>query len=204
MKTKLFIPLCAIALIGSLTSCGNKTETAKTETTATEEKKEEGGDFEGSCKSETKLSVFISDYKFGAKETVKFDAANFEVKKTKWVVLNDSCASLSLMNYTDEERAAGRTDSQAEIKVDFKTKKGKKLANGSYGYMDYESGMAAMVTINTSAAKVYFNGNDQGNVVISYFDKDHICGIFDLMVDQPNNTTVGTVKLNGTFKVENK
>ncbi|MBA3682615.1 MAG: hypothetical protein H0W73_15860 [Bacteroidetes bacterium] len=203
MTTKLFSTL---ALAGILfTSCGNKKETT-TETAPTEEKKDEApaGDFAGSCTSDTKLTVAISDYKFGVKEKVKFDAPNFEVKKSTWMVINDSCAKLTLMNYTDEERAAGRTDKQADINVEFKTKKGKKLASGSYGYMDYESGMAAMVTINVLAGKVYFNGNDQGNVVITYFDKDHICGMFDLMVDQPASETVGSVKLNGTFKVENK
>ena len=210
MKTKTITNLFALFLIGAtITSCGGKKEettketttTTTTESTTTETKE---GDFAGSCTSDTKINVLVENYKYGVKDVVKYGAPNFEVKQASWRMLSDSLAELSLCNYTNEERAAGRTDEQVEIFAKIIAKKGKKIVNGTYGYMDYESGMAAAVTINMQKGKVYFNGNDQGNVTINYFDKNHICGTFDLMVDKPDVPTVGTVKLNGTFKVENK
>lgn len=210
MKSKTIANLCVLFLIGTtITSCGGKKEestketttTTTTETTTTETKE---GDFAGSCTSDSKINVLIENYRYGVKDVVKYAAPNFEVKQATWNLMNDSTAELSLCNYTNEERAAGRTDGQVEISAKITAKKGKKIVSGTYGYMDYESGMAAMVTLNTEKGKVYFNGNDQGNLTITYFDKKHVCGTFDLAVDQPDNKTVGTVKLNGTFKVENK
>ena len=49
---------------------------------------------------------------------------------------------------------------------------------------------------------LYVNNNQ--NVTINYFDDKSVCGTFDLMVDKPEIQAVGTVKLNGTFKVETK
>lgn len=204
MTTKTFASLCAAVLLSaSVVSCGSKTSADTKEVASTEVK---SGDYAGSCTKDTKISVFISDYKYQTKEkeTIKYDAANFEVKQSTWRMLNDSTAELSLLNYTNDERAVGRTDKQVEIKAKFGGKKGNKIGKGTYGYMAYKTGLYSQVTINMLKGKVWFNGSDQGNVIIDYCDKDHVCGSFDLMVDKPDNPTIGTVKLSGNFKVENK
>lgn len=197
---------CAfLMLIGvSIASCGSKSEEKANEINIVEKKGESEGNFETMCNSETKINVLVQNYKYGAKEIINYTEPSFNVKQSKWKVINDSVAELSLCNYTNEEKASGRTDEQVEIAVKIVTKNNKKIVNGTYGYMDYKSGMAAQVTINMLKGKVYFNGKDQGNVTINYFDDKSVCGTFDLMVDKPEIQAVGTVKLNGTFKVETK
>jgi hypothetical protein len=160
--------------------------------------------FGDACKSENAISVVIKDYKYGMKGKYAMETTNFEVKQYKINWMTDSTAEVSLMNYTPEEMKGELKDNQVEIYMYLSTRNGKKLGPGVYNYSSEKGDMAASFKMYTAKGTAYFNwsmGNpDPGNVTLNYISSSGICGTFNMNVDLPKEETIGTVKLNGTFK----
>jgi hypothetical protein len=206
-KTILQAATLTLAVSLFFASCGNKAEaTATGETTTPTE--ESGPEFSKVCSGDTKFGVLVENYKYQTKDVVTFKSPDFVVKQSKWKMLTDSTAELSICNYTEEELMAGRTNEQMEVKVCFYSKKGKKIAAGTYPYLKYDSDLYSKVNLITQQGTVWFNWSsgmpDPGTVSLDFADKDNVCGTFALAVEKPDVATIGTVRLNGSFKVEKK
>jgi hypothetical protein len=135
----------------------------------------------------------------------EYATANLEVKQSSWTQLNDSTAEMKLMNYALGELVGDRKDDQIDIVVTFTAKKGKKIGPGVYPYMKYESDLVSKVNVITSRGTVWFNWlasmPDQGYVVLDYAADNKACGNFALAVENAKSEMVGTVRLNGTFRI---
>lgn len=157
------------------------------------------------CKTENNISMTIKGYNYSMTGKFEFEAPKFEVKQSTYNYVNDSLAELKLCNYMQNELVGDRKDEQIDIVCEFHTKKGQKLAPGTYKYNDYESPMWARVTMVTSKGTVWFNWSmgmpEQGSVKIDFIDNANICGNFNLNVEKPDVESIGLVRLNGTFSV---
>ncbi|MBK6833836.1 MAG: hypothetical protein IPG89_05990 [Bacteroidetes bacterium] len=209
------MPALACALI--FTSCGNKNEangeTAASDSTKTEEPakvEEPTVDFATACTMENKMAVTVKGYEYDTdnKKPINFDIADFVVKNSTWNLKTDSTAELSLFNYTAEEATPKQKNDQVEIRVSFIARKGKKIGPGVYNHSDSQADITAITNVITNNGKVYFNWSagmpDVGTVTLSCANKDGVCGEFKLASDSPETKWIGTVKVNGTFKVEAK
>ncbi len=202
-----FLFLICLTMLSLTVACGDKSgdKTDKKtgpDSAATPEVKD---DFAEKCKSGNAISVTIKDYGYQMKGKYSFETGNFEVKQSSWMMLNDSTAVMKLSNYTAEELVGDRKDEQVDILVKLSSKKGKKIEAGAYPYQKYESDLSSGVNMITSKGTVWFNWvadmPEQGNVMIDYASKDKACGSFMLAVEKPGNDMIGTVRLNGTFKI---
>jgi hypothetical protein len=207
-KTSLSVAVLMAAAGLIFTACGNKAEAGSTEGTDAKTEESSGPEFSKVCTSDTKFGVLVENYKYGTKEPVAFKSPDFNVKQSSWKMLTDSTAELSICNYTEEEIIAGRTNEQMEVKIYLYAKKGKKIEAGNYPYLEYKSDLYSKVNLITAQGIVWFNWSsgmpEPGTVTISYADKNDVCGTFALAVEKPDNATIGTVRLNGSFKVEKK
>jgi hypothetical protein len=201
MRKLAFISALTTAIL--LSSCGGSKKTDdKTTGDSTNVTEKSAKDV---CTYDNKITITVKDYTFGMKSAFNFETTNFEVKQSSWKYKNDSTGELKLSNYKQEELIGDRKDEQIDIIAELKTKKGEKLKAGEYLYQDYESSLNSKVNLITSKGKVYWNWvmgmPKQGSVTVDFVDKENICGKFDLNVEKPDNKTIGTVRMNGTFKI---
>lgn len=160
--------------------------------------------FVDACKDGNKIAMTIKGYKYGMSGDFAYETANFEVKNATFHMMNDSTAEMTLSNYKPEELVGERKDDQIDINCEFYAIGGKKLAGSTFTYMDYKDNLSCTITMMTSKGKVYFNWldgmADQGGATIYFAEDGKACGTFQLAVESTNDQ-VGTVRLNGTFKV---
>jgi hypothetical protein len=127
------------------------------------------------------------------------------VKDASFVVQNDSQAVMTLKNYAPADLVGDRKDDQIDIVCEFGTKGGKPLGGTTFTYMDYANGASVMCTMTTSKGTVYFNWvdgmPDQGTITLNFAENGKACGSFNLGVEKADSDQIGTVRLNGTFKV---
>lgn len=201
MKKIILLTGLAAALV--LSSCGGSKKTDENTGDSTTVKTEKGA--KDICTYENKISLTIKDYKKGTKKDFQYETANFEVIQSSWKYKNDSTAELKLSNYKQEELTGDRKDDQVDIIVKFRARKGEKLKGGVYPYNEYSENHDCGVTMMTSTGEVWFNWSagmpEQGDVTVDFIDKDNVCGSFALNVEKPTADWIGTVRLNGTFKV---
>ncbi len=188
MKFYVFFTLATISLL--VFSCGQATKT--------DEK-----NVESYCDMENDFYLTIRDYYHSMSDTLVVDNYKFEVKQSKFDWINDSTVSLKLKNYTSDEFIGQHQENQFDVIIEINARKGKKLTEGFYAYHDYESGLWSRVTIITVYGSVWFNWlfgmPKQGGVNIEHISKDAICGTLNLNVEDPSNSIIGIVKLNGDF-----
>lgn len=209
------MPALVCALI--FTSCGNKNEangdapvTDSTKTKEPAKVEEPTVDFATACTMENKMAVTVKGYEYDTdnKKPINFDITDFVVKNSTWTLVNDSTAELSLFNYTAEEATPKQKNDQVEIRVKFLARKGKKIGPGVYPHSDSQADITSITNVITNNGKVYFNWSagmpDVGTVTLNCADKKGVCGEFKLASDEPKTKWIGTVKVNGTFKVEAK
>ncbi|CAG5077869.1 hypothetical protein [Parvicella tangerina] len=207
MKKQLTLIVLAAFTFGMVSCGGGEEESAEKEgkegTTTTETNVEETVEevaptFEDVCTAATDIFLQVENYEYDLTEPFTHNGA-FEVKRSQWSVLTDSTAELKLYNYDLGEDTGNNLD----IYVKLNAKNGNVLAPAMYPYQDWENDYWAKVNIISPQGTVWFNWvsgmPEQGNVQIDYVDKDHVCGKFMLEVNQPDNTTVGHVVLNGSF-----
>jgi len=160
------------------------------------------------CNIENKISLKISNYMYEMKDTLNFETSELKVQHTEYTWENDSTVLLKLYNFNPNENNFERKPEDIIINVELNARKGKLLEAGDYPYHEYENGLWSRVTINTVYGIVWFNltsgMKNQGLVKINYIDKNSVCGEFILNVENPNNTLVGIVKLNGSFVYKKK
>lgn len=185
-------------------SCGNEAnEEAKEgsetgETTQQVVEEEVLPTFEETCQSATDVFLQVEGYEYGLSEAFTYNG-KFDVKRSQYVVLNDSTAELKMYNYDLGED----TGNNLEIYVKLNAKNGNVLNAENYAYQDWESNYWSKVNIISPKGTVWFNWvsgmPEQGTVKIDFVDADHVCGNFMLEVNKPENNTIGHVVLNGSF-----
>lgn len=196
-----------LLLAAGITSCGDKKaegEEGKDSTATVEEKPAPA--FADVCKDENAMTMTIKGYGYGMSDKkYAYETTNFEVKQSSWTMKTDSTATLKLSNYTAADLVGDRKDDQVDIMVEFRAKGGKKIEAASFVNGDYQSPMNCTTTMITAKGTVYFNWlagmPESGNVKLNFVDADHVCGSFTLAAEKPDSDMIGTVRLNGTFKV---
>lgn len=203
--TKIFLLPSMLVVALSFASCGDSgtaTGDSATDSTPVEVAKPKFGDV---CKDASKIAITIKDYKYGMSGAYEYMTDNFVVKDASFHITNDSTATMTLKNYAAADLVGDRKDDQVDIICEFGTKGGKPLAGTTFMYMDYEGGASVMCTMITSKGTVYFNWvasmPDQGGVTLNFAEEGKACGTFQLAVEKADNEQIGTVRLNGTFKV---
>lgn len=200
-KQIIYFALASFALF--TVSCSGAEDSKETqedthEESTTEEVVEAAPTFEEVCTSETNVFLQVENYEYGLTEPFTHNGT-FEVKRSQWVVLNDSTAELKLYNYDLGEE----TENNLEIYVKLNAKNGNTLQAENYAYQDWDKDYWSKVNVIAPQGTVWFNWvagmPDQGLIQIDYWDNDHVCGKFMLEVNQADNTTIGHVVLNGTF-----
>jgi hypothetical protein len=208
MNRKISMLAAAMLFAVTFTSCGGKKaeEGEKKDSTATTEPEKPAPSFADMCKDENAMTVTIKGYSYGMKDKkYAFETPNFEVKQSSFTMTTDSTATIKLSNYAPADLVGDRKDEQVDIMVDLRARKGKKILDGGV----YENGgsgdLYAATTFATSKGTVWFNWlagmPEVGTVKINFVDESHICGTFTLASEKPDNDMIGTVRLNGNFKV---
>ncbi len=155
------------------------------------------------CEVSNEIAITVQDYYYSMKDTLVFTTPKFEVKNSEFQWINDSTVSLKLSNYEPKDLQGERSESQIDLNIELRARKGKKLEPGYYGYHDYESGMSSSVTLTTAYGTVWFNWfsgmPDQGGITVEHVSKDAVCGKLALNVEKPDSPTIGIVRVNGTF-----
>ncbi len=189
MKFKTTILLFAIVL--ALFSCSQST------------KKNEAEEEIKPCDYENDIELTITDYYYSMSDTLIVENYKFEVKQSEMEWINDTTISLKLKNYSEEEFNGRLAENQYDILIGINARQGKKISDVYYAYLDYQSGLWCQVNIVTCFGEVYFNWLSgmpaQGGITIDYVDKDNICGVFNLNVENLDSPLIGIVKLNGKF-----
>lgn len=202
MNKKLFYA-AFMALSVFTVSCGGeaKEEDAAGEhgTEETAESQEEAKpSFQDVCTASNDVFLQVEGYEYGLTEPFTYNG-KFEIKRTQYISLNDSTSELKMYNYDLGEE----TGNNLEIYVKFNAKNGNVLAAENYPYQDWENNYWSKVNVIAPQGTVWFNWvsgmPEQGLVKVDYIDAEHVCGSFMLEVNQPDNTTIGHVVLNGTF-----
>jgi len=207
MKKLIYAPLFLMVIAGTFQSCSGekKEETTKETTDSTVVKDEPKASFADMCKDENAMIVTIKDYKYQMKGKYAFETPNFEVKQSSWTITSDSTAELKMSNYAATDLVGDRKDEQVDILVSFRAKGGKKIEIGTYTNQSYDAPYNCTTTMMTSKGLVYFNWlmgmPESGTVTLNYIDNESVCGSFTLAAEKPESEMIGTVRLNGTFKV---
>lgn len=191
MKKILFGFFAVVSVSWMLTSCGGKPKTD--DSTATENE----------CVKETSMSLYVD--KKGLKDDMSFITADstFKINDQEFVFINDSSAEIKLKGVS---KLASGADNDVVVDVSLFAKNGKTLQAGIYRNMDFESDLFAKVSLKTGAGTIWFNWAtgmpDPGAVKINQIDRSSVCGSVHLNVDKPDNNSIGVVKLNGNFFIE--
>ncbi|HAI77203.1 MAG TPA: hypothetical protein DCM08_13260 [Microscillaceae bacterium] len=168
------------------------------------------------CTPNQNLTFLVKGYKFGMKGDFAFDG-KFEVKKA-WFVPGKGTytengkttptekVEVYLANYETADKNTPAKDEEMLIKFTLYAK-GVKLEPQSYK-KGTQGTYYASIDIETTKGKVYFNWlagmPEEGNIVVTSFDGNKLCGEIKLKVDKPTDDKIGTVALNGTFYAEKK
>ncbi len=184
-----------------IASCGGGKENNDENTDSTQVVEKTAKDV---CVNENQISLVVHKYPAGDDKTIELEMENFDVLMYTYTYKNDSAAEFKLSNYTEEEFNEELQPGQVDIEVTLYSHNGKLLEPASYPYHgSSDNDFYSYVTIYTNEGNAYFNGvvGTQGDVIIDFIDEDNICGSFNLNVDNPDDASVGTVKLNGTFSI---
>lgn len=208
-RTFSLLAVAGISAAFTFSSCGGGDKTGsdsmKNDSAPAKEEEAPKPKFADVCKEGNAIAITIKDYKYGMSGKYAFETGNYEVKNSSFNMVNDSTAELMLMNYTPQELVGDRRDDQVDVKVTFYTRHGKKIQPGVYPKGASDKDMFSSVTMNTAKGTVYFNWvlgmPEAGNVTLNFADGNKACGAFALSAEKPESDMIGTVRLNGTFKV---
>lgn len=186
-----------------LYSCGGGQKNIENYTDSTQVDAENSTQMD--CVNENKISLTIKGHQINDKTDFVFETSDFKVKTSSFTYKNDTTAIIKLSNYAQEDVAGNRTADQIDINVELHAKNGNVLKATSYPYQKWHNDFWSKVYIMTNEGSVWFNWVSgmphQGDVNIRFIDKNNICGTFNLNVEKPENSTIGIVRLNGTFSI---
>lgn len=197
MKTSFVSFFLIVAVSFLLVSCGGKNRSGSGETN-------DSATTENECVKETSLSLFVD--KKDLKDNRAFVTADsmFRINKQQFVFTNDSSAEIQ---WTGISKMSSGAEGEVVVHVGLYSKNGKTLRPGLYKNMDFDSDYFAKVNLETDAGTIWFNWAtglpDPGAVKIHQIDRSSVCGSVHLNVDKPDNNSIGVVKLNGNFYIEN-
>jgi hypothetical protein len=216
-KLSLYFSLMLVVAVFARCGSGGKdeakskdgAEASKTET-KTEKKKA------AECTPNQNLTFKVKGYKFGMEGDFVFDG-KFEVKKAwfepgkgtyteKGKTVPVDKVDVRLANYDPTENSNPTKDGDILIKFTLYAKDGKLEPQ------TYKKGTMGKyyttIDIHTTKGIVYFNWTadmpEEGNIDVTNFDGNKLCGEIKLKVDKPTDDKIGTVALNGTFYAEKK
>lgn len=213
MKKKITLLVSFLLSLTFLTSCGggSKENTSKDGNAKKEDTKKAV-----ECKPTQNLTFQVKGYKFGMKGDFAFNG-KFEVKKA-WFVPGKSTytengktdpvekVDVYLANYETADKNTPAKDEEILIKFTLYAKAAKIEPQA------FKKGVSdtyySTIDVQTTKGKVYFNWlagmPEEGNIVVTSFDGNKLCGEINLKVDKPTDDKIGTVALNGTFYAEKK
>ena len=206
MKKIILLPAVLLAAF-AISSCGSDGQSPADDSEKKDSVNVEApkASFAEMCKEGNSITMTIKGYKYGMTGDFAYETSNFEVKQSSFHMLNDSTAEMKLSNYAAADLVGDRKDDQVDIVAEFHTQKGKKFDGTTFTYMDYANNASCSITMTTSKGTVYFNWvdgmPDQGGATINFAEDGKACGKFNLNVEAPGNEQIGTVRLNGAFKI---
>ena len=194
MKTTILFLMASAFLL--LTSCGGKNKAGSGD----------GSDnaADNECVKQTSLSLFVDKKDLKDNKTFITSDSMFKINSQEFVFVNDSMAEIQ---FSGVSKLSSGAKSNVIVEISLQANNGKTLHSGIYKNMDFKSDYFAKVNINTGSGTIWFNRvsgmPETGAVNIHQINSNSVCGSIHLNVDKPDNNSIGVVKLNGNFYVEN-
>lgn len=188
MKIIRFIFYCFAA--GVIVSCGGKSINEKSSG-----KKPATAD----CSKENSIQLNIDKQGDAKSKPIKIDG-EFNVVRTYYSMTSDSVAEICLSDYK-----GGKEDNGTDVLITLCSTHGHRIAPATYRYMDFEADYYCKVRIATTSGTLWFNWDSSmphpGSVTVCSTEEGCMSGSVKLNVEKPGNSSVGVMKLNGSFYI---